>query len=216
MTIDRRLLAGVLGTALLVAACGGSSTASPGSSAAASTGASQNSEPSAAPSDQVPSAAPSNGGPDVSFVPGAASDLEGMLPSTVGTLTFTKTSFDGAQIANAGSLFDASTLDPVLSKYGKTIADVRMAIAQAVPSTATPGDFGVAIAIQLRGVPASQFVPDMETSQLADSTKQNIGGKDVYVKTDSGITTMYYFKDDIAFLITASTANANAILGQLP
>ena len=65
-------------------------------------------------------------------------------------------------------------------------------------------------------MPASQFVTDMETSQLADSTKQNIGGKDVYVKTDSGITTMYYFKDDIAFLITASTANANAILGQLP
>lgn len=217
MTIDRRLLAGVLGLALLVGACGSTaSSASPASSAAPSTAASQSAEPSVAPSDGTPSSGPSDGGPEVSFAPGAASDLEGMLPDTIGTTKFIKESFDGAQIANAGSLFDAATLDPVFTKYGKTVADVRMAIGQAIPLTSSPTDIAVVIAIQLRGVPASQFVNDIDQTQLADATKKTIGGKDVYIKTDSAVTTMYYFKDDILFLITASSDNASAILAKLP
>ena len=47
-------------------------------------------------------------------------------------------------------------------------------------------------------------------------TAKSIGGKDVYVTTDSGISSMYYFKDDIAFFITASLENATTILGKLP
>ena len=212
MTIDRRLVAGAMSLALLLAACGGSAaTASP--SAGANATATPNGQPTAA-----PTAAPTatGAGPDISLAPGAAADLERMLPDTIGTLTLKKQSFDGAAIAGAGSLFDSTKVDPVLSKYGKSVADVRLAIAQAIPTAANPMDFAVIVAIQLRGVPSAQFAADLYDTEIAAATKQSIGGKDVYVTTDSGISSMYYFKDDIAFFITGSLENATTILGKLP
>jgi hypothetical protein len=221
MTIDRRLLAGALGCMLLVAACGSSSASpSPAASTAASTApsaaAGSSGAAGASSSDQGPTAAPTDGGPEASFTAGAAAELERLLPSTLGTLTFTKTSFNGSQVANAGSMFDTSKLDPVLAKYHKSVADVRMAIAQATPSAASPTDFAIAIAVQLLGVPASQFATDMDATAISPADKQNVGGKDVYLKTESGITTIYYLKDDITFMISGSTANATAILATLP
>ena len=221
MTIDRRLLAGALGCVLLVAACGSSSaTASPAPSAAPSTGAgagaSASAAASAAPSDQTPSEPPASSAPGLSLAPGAAPDLEAMLPDTIGTLTFEKKSWDGAQVLLAGSAIDSSKMDPVLKKYGKSVADVRAATDLATPTGAAAMDFAAIVAIQIRGVPAAQFGADIYPKDIVAANKTSIGGKDVYAKTDSGITTAYYLKDDITFLVTASTANVTTLVGELP
>jgi len=204
MTTDRRLVGAALGLALLVAACGGSS-ASPTASAAAqaSQGTSGNGQASAAPNVSFP---------DISLAPGAASDLEAMLPSNVGSVTFQKTSVDGSQIAGAGTPIDSSKLDPILSKYGKTIADVRMAIAVGTGGTGPIPD--EVYAIQLKGVPASEWATDMGAA--TSGTSMTVGGKQVTGASAAGMTTGYYTKDDVLFLVVASDADASTIFTALP
>ena len=208
MTPDRRLLGAALGFALVVAAC----SSSPSSSAAASAAPSAASSQAAAASADA-SSAPNVSMPDISLAPGAASDLEGMLPSTVGQVTFQKTSVDGSQIAGAGTPFDTSKMDPTLSKYGKTIADVRMAIA-----TGTGGSGAIpdeVFAIQLKGVPATQWASDADSSLAASSTI-TVGGKQVLGSSVGGMTSGVYLKDDIMFMVIASDADAAQIFTALP
>jgi hypothetical protein len=196
MTSDRRLLGAALGLALIVAACGGSSaTPSPTAAAAAS---------------EAPAASTEASMPDISLTPGGASALEGTLPSSAGDVTFTKTSFDGASIPGAGLPFDSSNIDPTLSKYGKTIADVKIAIAAS--SSGTPTIY----ALQLQGVPATQFMSDagIDTTGMTQST---ISGKSVWVMSGGGMSEVVYPKDDVTYLILFGTdAQNQAILAALP
>jgi hypothetical protein len=206
MTLDRRLLGGVLGLALLVAACGSSSaTATPAATPEASQPA-PTEAPTSAPAD---SSAPSM--PDISLMPGNAGDLEAMLPSSVGGLTFTKTSMDGSKIPGAGTPIDTAQLDPIFSKYGKTLADVRFAVATSAGSPPV-----MLYALQLKGVQATEFLDatGIDTSTMASST---IGGKSVYEEGAAGFSTIVYPKDDILFMILfASDTQAQAILAALP
>ncbi len=219
MSIDRRLLAGLVGLVLVVGACGSSAasptaaspTATPGSSAApaASADAGQ-SEPAA--SEEAATEAPS--GPEVSFQPGAAGDLEAMLPSSVAGLTFTKQSFDGASIASAvGVPIDTGDLDPILSANGKTLADVRMAIATAMSPTSP----AIVVALQIRGLDASKTLDLLAGGSASDLTPTTVAGKQVLsLGSDMGGGVLYT-KGDVAFeVILANQATLEAIVAALP
>lgn len=213
MTTDRRLLGTALGIALLVGACS-SSSASPAAtaSAAASEAASQPAATEMATQAPADTSAPAASMPAISLAPGAAGDLESMLPSTVGDMTFQKTSIDGSQIPGAGSPIDTSKVDPLLSKFGKTIADVRLAIATG--TGAAGGLPAMVYALQIKGVPATEFAQAIG----ADSTgnTMTIGGKQVTGTSQGGMTTVYYPKDDIVFMVIAPDAIAQQVVAGLP
>ncbi len=219
MMTDRRLLGAALGLALLVAGCGGSSSSptasqAPASQAAASGAPSQAPAASQAAASEAPSQAPAASSepstPDISLTPGGASGLEGTLPASAGGVTFTKTSFDGASIAGAGLPFDSSKMDPTLSKYGKSVADVKIAIATS--ATGQP----MIYALQLQGVPATTFMADagIDTSGM---TKTTISGKSVWSMAAAGLSEVVYPKDDVTYMIVLGTdAQTQAILAALP
>jgi hypothetical protein len=216
MTIDRRLLAGALGCALLVAACGSSSaTASP--SAASSSAAAQSAAPSVVASTDASSQQPSSeqpSGPDISLAPGAASDLEAMLPTEVNGVKFTRNSFDGASIPASGTPVDSSKLDPVLSKYGKSIADVRFALA--TPTDTTSSQTAMVLALQVKGVPATEWMSAAGTD-TSSMTKATVSGKQVLQEGAGGFSVIVYTKGDILFeVLLASDDLAKAIVAGLP
>lgn len=217
MTIDRRLLAGALGLALAVAACGGSSTATFGTSAApAATTAPSIAEATQAPAaTDVPSATDSaSAGAGPSFVAGAASDLEAMLPSEAAGVKYQKTSFDGASLGLMGAGIDTTQLDPILKANGKTINDVRVAIASPVDSAST--DAGMVIAFQIRGVDAAKFMAALGTD-AASLTKATVGGKDVLQAGAGGFGVVVYTKGDVLFeVLAASPTVTESIVSQLP
>ena len=196
MTTDRRVLAGALGLALLVAACGGSASATP--------------TPAASTAGQAPgdSAVPST--PAINLPAGNAGDLEALIPTTVGTMTLQKTSFDLSTIPLAGMPFDNSKLSPLLAKYGKTAADVRMAMGIAASATGATE----VIAIQLKGVPATEFMTQLGSTTAADQI--SLGGKTVYGSSGAGMSSIVYPHDDILFLVIAADADAATIVAALP
>lgn len=210
MTTDRRLLGAALGFALLVAACGSSSSSpTPAPAQASEAPAASQAAMTESPS-QAPAASSEPSMPDISLTPGGASALEGMLPDSAGGVTFTKTSFDGASIPGAGMPFDSSNLDPTLSKYGKTVADVKFAIATS--ASGSP----MIYALQLQGVPATSFMTDagIDTSNL---TKTTISGKTVWSDSTAGMSQVIYPKDDVVYMILLGTdAQTQAILAALP
>lgn len=214
MTIDRRLLAGALGVSLILAACGGSSAASstpaPAGSQAAATEAPGTPEPT-----EVPTATEeATNGTEPSFVAGAASDLEAMLPSEAAGVRFEKTSFDGASLGLLGAGVDTEELDPILKANGKTISDVRVAIATQADSTAT--GTGMVIAFQIKGVEATRFM-DAVGADTASMTTTKIGGKQVLHTGGAGFSFIIYTKGDILFEILLATDEiAESILQQLP
>ena len=218
MWIDRRLLAGLVGLVLVVGACGSSAasptapspTSTPGASQPAASADAGQSEPAA--SDKPATEAPS--GPEVSFQPGAAGDLEAMLPSSVAGLTFTKQSFDGASIASAvGVPIDTGDLDPILAANGKTLADVRMAIATAMSPTSP----AIVIAFQIRGLDASKMLDLLAGGSASDLTPTTVAGKQVLsLGSDMGGGVLYT-KGDVAFeVILANPATLEAIVAALP
>jgi hypothetical protein len=222
MTIDRRLLAGALGIALGLAACGGSSTGSPSaSSAPVATGAPATPAPSVAEATPAPAAtdapgatASASGGAEPSFMAGAASDLEAMLPSEAGGVKYQKSSFDGASLGMLGGSIDTTELDPILKANGKTINDVRVAIAAPVDSAST--EAGMVIAFQIRGVDAAKFMAAMGADTAA-MTKTTIGGKDVYQSGAGGFGVVVYPKNDVLFeVLMASDKVGESIVSQLP
>ena len=209
MTTDRRLLSGALGLALLVAACGGSAATTPSTSSAAS------SAPGASVASQAPAASQAPGTsatiPDISLAPGNAADLEAMIPSTVGTLTLQKTSFDGASIPLSGTPFNNSQLDPLLAKYHKSLADLRFAMGVAASGTGMT----IVYALQLRGVPATEFMTGLDTG-TSTSDQLSLSGKTVYGTTGAGMSSIIYPKDDVVFMVVASDKDAAAIVAALP
>jgi hypothetical protein len=221
MTIDRRLIAGALGLTLALAACGGSSTASPTASAAATPAPTQapgsTPAPTEAPTDNgvdQPTEAPTDNGIDPSFQAGAAGDLEALLPDEAGGIKFAKTSFDGASLGAAAMGIDTGELGPLLKANGKTINDVRVAIAS--PADTSGGETAMVIALQVKGVPADKLLgaTGMDTSSLTNTT---VGGKQVLKAAAGGFTVIIYTKDDVLFeVLLASDPVATDIVGKLP
>ena len=212
MTTDRRLIAGAIGLALAVAACGGSTTAS--GVPAATTAPTGAPAATTAPTDAPAATDSTSTGAQPSLVPGAASDLEAMLPSAAGGVTYQKSSFDGSSLGALGAGIDTTPLDPILKANGKTINDVRVAIAAPVDSAST--EAGMVVALQIRGLDASKFIQAMG-SDVTTMTKTSVGGKDVYKATAGGMSAIVYPKNDVLFeVLLASDTVAESIVSQLP
>ena len=212
MTFDRRVLASAVALVLVAAACGGSATqaptATPGETAtpAASQEPTQAAEPTATPEAQVT--------PEPT-APGAASDLEAMLPSEVDGVKFDKGSFDGASIPG-GIPFGSGEDDfaKFLADNGKSLSDVKIAIATPVD---TEAGGSLVMALQVSGVPADKIATFAE-SGMDGSEKTTIGGKEVYGAGMAGFGAYVYLKDDVVFYILAMGGPnlAEGIISQLP
>ena len=235
MTRSSRLVAGAVGLALAVAACGGASTGGPGASAAtggpgasaAATAAAATAAPPVAEPTDVPETAEApeptgepgatddgSGAGDPSFVPGAASDLEAMLPDEAGGMTYQKTSFEGSSLGVVANTIDTAKLDPILKASGKTISDVRLALAS--PIGGSSADAGMAIAFQIRGLDATRFLEAMGADPTT-MARTSVGGKDVFKGGVDGMSVVIYPKGDVLFeVLLASDRVAESIVSQLP
>jgi hypothetical protein len=207
MTINRSGAAAILATLLLVGACGGSASQSPSQAPSAAA-----SEAPTAAATQAAAASTAPSMPAVSLAPGNAGDLEAMIPSTVGSITFQKTSFDGASIPLAGTPIDQTKLDPLLSKYGKSVADMRFAIGIGAGGSGATLPTMV-YALQIKGVPAKDFMSQVDSSSTSSTT---MGGKTVYNTSAGGMSSVLYPKDDVLFIIVGSDADAQSIVAALP
>lgn len=217
MNIDRHLLAGVIGVSLILAACGGSSTATPTSPITPPvTTAPGIDEPTMVPGTDVPTddGEPTDDGNEPSLVPGAASDLEANLPDEAAGVKYEKSSFDGASIGMFGANVDSEELDPILKANGKTINDVRVAIASPADSSSAAG--GMVIAFQIRGLDASKFMEAMGVD-VASMTRTTISGKEVLSSGTADFSFVVYAKGDVLYEILMANSEVTAsILQQLP
>jgi hypothetical protein len=204
MPLDRRALAFSLSLALLAAACGGAAaTATPGGAAAASE---------AAASQAAAASAVAGGG--LSGLPGSAPALEAMLPSSVGGVAFTKTSFGGGALP-ATIPVGSDTMGTFLQANGKTLADVSMAMATATDPTKA-GTF--IMAFQVAGVDATKLAQVLAGSSTSDLQTTTIGGKQVQTAGAAGMGFTLYTKGDVVFYILAigDASLTEGILAALP
>ncbi len=215
MAIDRRALAAALAALLLVAACGGSASTAPGASSSASaTPAAASEEPTAtAEATETPEATDAVVPP--SLVPGAAGDLEAMLPSEANGVKFEKASFDGATVPGGLPIGQGDDFTKFLADNGKKLSDVKIAVA--TPTDTTTGS-SLVMAIQVAGIPSDKLLTwvTKETSDLAKST---VGGKEVYGSDAGGFGAYFYVKDDTVFYVLSMGGDAKTtedILRQLP
>ena len=219
MTIDRRLLAGALGLSLVLAACGGSSAASPGSgaataapTAAAATEAPAMTEEPAATEEPAGTEEPAD---DSGSGTGQVNDLAAMLPEKAGDLTFERAGYDGDQLGVFGAAagLNSEDLDPILKANGKTLNDINFAIATAAGDGATGG---MIYAIQIEGLDAAEFAASMGMDP-SSMPKTTLGGKTVYGEAAGGFGAFAYPKDDKLFMVLLmDEKTASSVFEQLP
>ena len=187
MTIDRRALAGALATLLLVAACGGSSSPAPSAAPGATRDAGRVGATPAARRRSRPIRPSRPEGPEPSLVPGAAGDLEAMLPDEVNGVKFTKTSFDGNSFPVGVPIGDCR---PREAPHGQRQEPQRRAggarHAGRRVGRATAGN--MVMAIQVKGADSGKLEA-WATGQLGDgsATKTTVGGKEVYGSAAPGL-----------------------------
>ena len=190
MPLDRRALAASLAVALLAAACGGGATATtPGITTAA---------PQATAS-QEPASTDTGSGPAVSLVPGTASELEAMLPSSVNGVTFTKTSFGGG-ILPATIPVGSDVMGKFLQDNGKTLADVS--IAMATPTDPTKAGTFV-MAFQVKGADGTKLAEALAGTSSSDLKQVTVAGKQVLQAGAGGMGLTLYVKGDVVFYVFA-------------
>ena len=219
MTIDRRLLAGALGLSLVLAACGGSSAASPGTgaataapTAAAATEAPAMTEEPAATEEPTETEEPTD---DSGSGAGQVNDLAAMLPEKAGDLTFERVGYDGDQLGVFGAAagLNSEELDPILKANGKTLNDINFAIATAAGGSATGG---MIYAIQIEGLDAAEFAASMGMDP-SSMPKTTLGGKTVYGEATGGFGVFAYPKDDKLFIVLLmDEKTASSVFEQLP
>jgi len=222
MMIDRRLLAGALGLSLVLAACGGSTTATTAPAAGG--------DATAAPATEAPIA--TEEAPDATDEPtdaaateepaatdgvdlgsGEVNDLAAMLPEKVGGVTFERVGYDGDQLGVFGAAagLNSEELDPILKANGKTINDINFAIA-----TSAGGSAGMIYAIQIEGLDAAEFAASMGMDP-SSMPKTTLGGKTVYGEASGGFGAFAYPKDDKLFIVLLMDEKTSAsVFEQLP
>ena len=193
-------LAAILGAlALAIAACSGA--AAP----AASTGA--GTTPAAASPGAV-------GLPSGIVLPSfnADTDLEAAFPNEFCGQKTIKYSFSGADAPTDPSLA------AIVVQLGRSPGDVSLATA----GVTGPECLGInLLALRIKGADQGRyeqlFIDGQEKDSGTRPTKSNVGGKDVWVFTETGTTNYLYFKGDTAFGVTAKTqADAAKGLQVLP
>jgi len=217
MTVDSRALAGALASLILVAACGGSATQAPGTTPAAE--ATQAPAVTEAPGPTQEATATqepteTQEAPDVSLQPGAAADLEAKLPTEVNGVKFERTSFDGESFP-AGLPIGDTDMEGLLSENGKTVRDVKVAIATASDG-ASAGTF--VMALQVEGVPSDKMLAWAADTMGTGTDRTTVGGKEVYGAGAAGMAAYVYVKDDIIFYVfgIGGTQIAESLLEKLP
>ena len=218
MMIDRRLLAGALGLSLVLAACGGASTASSGTSAATAgpTDAAAATEAPATTDEPAEGAATEEPTDDSGSDPGQVTGLAAMLPEKAGDLTFERAGYDGDQLGVFGAAagLNSEELDPILKANGKTINDINFAIATATGGSAGTG--GMIYAIQIEGLDATKFAASMGMDP-SSMPKTTLGGKTVYGEASGGFGAFAYPKDDKLFVVLLmDEKTASSVFEQLP
>jgi len=192
--------------------CGSSAATSPSAAAAESqaTTASESAAPSAAESGAAePSSASSLAIPSFTL-PSGAKDLEALLPAKLCGETAIKLSLSGAQFTSSAD----PTFQAILQALGKQASDVSFAIAGAPTSGCTAGIF------RINGVDQNllqqAFLAEEQKAGVAP-TQATVGGKSVFVATQSSGNEYVYFKGDAAiFAQGKDEASAASILQQLP
>jgi len=209
MTLDRKALAAGLATLLLVAACGGAATTAPSASPDATDPPAATETPTEA-STETPAAVET----EEPVGPGAATDLEAMLPSEVNGVTFQKASFDGSTFPGGIPIGggDEEFLQ-FLEDNGKSLEDLRVAIAS---PTNTESGGSMVMAIQVKGLAGDKFL-EFATADMTDQ-KTTIGGKEVFGAGMAGFGAYVYPKDDVVFyvLVTGGEDLSEGIFQQLP
>ncbi len=182
-------LAAVLGAlALAIAACSGSGAPSGGATPAAAT-----------PAAATPGAVTLPSGPLLPSL-NADTDLEAAIPNEFCGQKTTKYSFSGAE-AVTDSDFAA-----VVQQLGRSPSDVSIAFA----GVQGPECAGInLLALRIKGADQGRFEQLFLDAQEKDSgtrpAKSNVGGKDVWVYTDTSGTNYFYFRGDTAFGVVAKT-----------
>ena len=223
MTIDRRLLTGALGLSLVLAACGGSSSASPtatGTPAAATAAPAATEDATEEPAateaateepTETEEATDDSAGGGVGPITGLAA----LLPAQAGDVTFQRAGFDGDQLGLYGAMagLREEQIGPILEKHGKTVNDVNFAIG--APDSAS-GATAMLFAIQIEGVEAEEAMGAMGM-EAAQMEKTTVGGKEVYAQGGGGFGIWAYPKGDVLFVVLlASDEVAASALEQLP
>jgi hypothetical protein len=209
----RRIIGALATGALLVTmwGCGGSAASSPSTAAAQPTAAASQAAPSAAESSAAgPSSAEASFAIPSFVLPSGAKDLEALLPATLCGETAIKASMSGDQfMATADATFKA-----ILGSLGKQASDVSFAIAGAAASGCSAGIFRIAGVDQ--NLLQQTFVAE-EQKTGATVSQGSVGGKSVYISTQSGGKEYVYFKGDaVIFAQAKDEASAAGILQQLP
>jgi len=211
--------------ALIVAACGGSSSASPGASptstgptaapattAVAATPAPAMSDtpstdapaPEATESPEVSEAPPAEAtdapsdAPEASFqLPSTAKDLEALLPNEYGGTKLMKFSMSGAEAAG-----QSEETAQVLASVGKSLAD--LSIAGASSQTGDVVFLAVRVAGADEGAMKRVFVASAQQAG-EDLQQMSLGGRDVFknASTDGQGGAYFYIRGDTAFGVTA-------------
>ena len=213
MTIDRRLIAGALGLTLVLAACGGTSTATTAPAGTDAATDAPTAEPAVTPAATEAPAATEEATDDGGST-GALNDLASKLPESAGGVTFERAGYNGDQLGIFGATagFNSDELDPILKANDKTFNDVNFAIASPTSTGATAMIF----ALQVEGVPADEFADSMnaDTSSMPEIT---LGGKTVYGEAAGGFGIFAYPKDDVLYMVLlADEEVAASIFEQLP
>ena len=211
MPLDRRTFVASIALVLVAAACGGGATATttPGSVAQAS-----QIPASQGPASQEPAPTDTGSGPDISLLPGSASELEAMLPSNVNGVTFTKTSFGGGSLP-ATIPVGSDVMGKFLQDNGKTLADVS--IAMATPTDpAKAGTF--VMAFQVKGADGTKLAEALAGTSSGDLKQVTVSGKQVQQAGAIGMGLTLYVKGDVVFYIIAigDASLTQAIVAALP
>jgi hypothetical protein len=128
-------------------------------------------------------------------------ELEAQLPSTFCGQPTQKFSFTGAEFVADDEAFAA-----IVAALGRSAADVSVAGA----SVTGPECAGIGlIAFRIKGADGGRFEQLFIDAQEQESgtrpTRSNVGGKDVWVFTESGTTSYIYFRGDTIFGVTAES-----------
>jgi hypothetical protein len=191
--------------ALLIAACGGAGSNGTPTQGAGTT----------APATTVP-VTPTEA-PGLSFDPGASldlssfhgdTDLEDMIPDSVGGETLTVLSMTGDQfLGGAGS----PELEAALTALGKTPKDLSVAFA---------GSSSVSVfAFRVKGVPADTLFTAFKSAETDGFTTEtaSYGGKSVTkIGSSDGTESFIYLKDDTMFVVggSGSEVPSDALLNE--
>jgi hypothetical protein len=209
----RRIIGALATGALLVTiwGCGGSAASSPSTAAAQPSTVASQAEPSAAESSAAgPSSAAASFAIPSFVLPSGAKDLEALLPAMLCGETALKASMSGDQfMATADATFKA-----ILGSLGKQASDVSFAIAGAATSGCSAGIFRIAGVDQ--NLLQQTFVAEEQKTGVTVS-QGSVGGKSVYISSQSGGKEYVYFKGDaVIFAQAKDEASAAGILQQLP